>query len=79
MKDNTILAIAGIAVAGIIITALILKKTDRGTMLLRDAQGNINAILPMDRYFIDQRATQDQATASLLTDNFSEEFLRTNK
>lgn len=78
MKDSTMLALGVISVAGIIAVALIFKKTDRGTILLRDEQGNITAILPMDSYFIDQKYNPSNPPAVLKTD-FDEPFLESHR
>lgn len=80
MKDSTIIAISLVGSATLIALALILKNKDKGTMLLRDEKGNIEAILPMDSYFINQRALPQEPTASsFLTNKFSENFQEANQ
>lgn len=80
MKDSTILAISIIGSATFIALALILKNKDKGTMLLRDDKGNIEAILPMDSYFINQKTPpQEPTAASYLTHDFTEKYLEAHK
>lgn len=78
MKDSTILALGVISVVGVMAVAFILRKRDRGTMLLRDELGNITAILPMDSYFIDQRHPA-QAPAAVLRNEFTNQFAEHNR
>lgn len=80
MKDSTIIAVSLIGSTAVIALALILKNKDKGTMLLRDDKGNIEAILPMDSYFINQRALpQEPTAASFLTGEFTEKFQEANQ
>ena len=80
MKDSTIIAVSIIGSATFIALALILKNKDKGTMLLRDEKGTIEAILPMDGYFINQRTpSQEPTAASYLTSDFKESYLEANQ
>lgn len=80
MKDSTMIAVSIIGSTVLITLALILKNKDKGTILLRDEKGNIEAILPMNSYFINQRTIPQESTAaSFLTTNLPEQYLEANK
>ncbi|KKN11746.1 hypothetical protein LCGC14_1023490 [marine sediment metagenome] len=76
MKDSTIVALGLIAAVTIVSLAFFLKKKDTGTMIERDAQGNIVAILPALLPYISNRVTTNP-TASAIDYTSLEHFQET--
>lgn len=80
MKDSTIVTLSLIGSGALIVLALILRNKDKGTMLFRNERGEIEAILPLDSYFINQRTPpRESTTSSFLTTDFTENFQEVNK
>ena len=61
MRDETMLILSLVAAGTIISLAMIMR--DRGTYIIRDAQGNITAILPNRGAIIDQRTSSTSPAA----------------